>query len=78
MIPITLAVLGAKDKGTTRFKGFLTSLCYVLGIATTYSVLGLIAASTGSLFWIPARTPCRYNGTSHTIYIDEFQYAWSI
>lgn len=50
MIPITLTVLGAKGKEQTHFKGFLTSIFYVLGIATTYSILGVVAASTGSLF----------------------------
>ncbi len=50
MIPITLAVLGARSEGRSRGSQFLLSLSYVLGIASTYSVLGLIAASTGSLF----------------------------
>jgi thioredoxin:protein disulfide reductase len=49
MIPITLAVLGhnAERKRSTNI---LLSILYVLGIATTYSILGIIAASTGSLF----------------------------
>ncbi len=50
MIPITLAILGARSKGQTRLKGFFISLVYVLGIATTYTILGVIAASTGSMF----------------------------
>ncbi len=50
MIPITLAVLGAKSKDQTKGKSFLLSITYVLGIALTYSILGVIAASTGSLF----------------------------
>ncbi len=50
MIPITLAVLGATDRRTSRRKAFVLSLCYVLGIALTYAVLGAIAASTGQLF----------------------------
>lgn len=50
MIPITLAVLGAKSKGQTRSRSFLLSITYVLGIAVTYSCLGMVAASTGSLF----------------------------
>jgi thiol:disulfide interchange protein DsbD len=50
MIPITLAVLGAKSKGQTRLRSFLLSITYVLGIAVTYSCLGMVAASTGSLF----------------------------
>ena len=50
MIPITLAVLGNHAQNRSRLQNFLLSLVYVLGIATTYSVLGLIAASSGSLF----------------------------
>ena len=50
LIPITLAVIGARAKEQTRMKSFLLSVCYVLGIATTYSVLGVGAASTGALF----------------------------
>lgn len=47
MIPITLAVLGARKEKQSHLRGFLLALCYVLGIAITYSILGLIAASTG-------------------------------
>jgi thioredoxin:protein disulfide reductase len=50
MIPITLAILGTKDHGRTRLQGFFISLCYVLGIALTYAVLGVVAAKTGALF----------------------------
>ncbi|MBX7232339.1 MAG: thioredoxin family protein [Bdellovibrionales bacterium] len=50
LIPITLSVLGARQKKSNRKSGFFLSLCYVLGIAITYATLGLIAASTGVLF----------------------------
>lgn len=50
MIPITLAVLGNHAQERSRVQNFLLSVVYVLGIATTYSVLGLIAASSGNLF----------------------------
>lgn len=50
MIPITLAVLGARAKGQSKLRSFSLSVIYVLGIATTYSALGVFAASTGSLF----------------------------
>jgi len=49
MIPITLAVIGAQASGG-KFKGFVLSLFYVLGISTTFTTLGVIAAKTGSLF----------------------------
>lgn len=50
MIPITLAVLGAKDSGKTRLSGFFLSFSYVMGIALTYAILGVLAAKTGALF----------------------------
>lgn len=50
MIPITLAVIGARAKGQTRVKSFSLSVTYVLGIAVTYSMLGVLAASTGAMF----------------------------
>lgn len=60
MIPITLAILGASDRrtgsrkpedgGPSKFRSFFISIIYVLGIATTYSILGVTAASTGALF----------------------------
>lgn len=60
MIPITLAILGASERrggsradGSTKqskFRSFLLSVFYVLGIAVTYSILGVTAASTGALF----------------------------
>jgi thiol:disulfide interchange protein DsbD len=50
MIPITMSVLGHDPQKNTRSENFLKSILYVLGIAVTYSVLGVIAAMTGSLF----------------------------
>ncbi len=50
MIPITLAVLGSRANSRGHWSGFLTSLVYVLGIALTYALLGVLAASTGRLF----------------------------
>ncbi len=60
MIPITLAILGARERRTgvrgkdapahSRMRGFVISVFYVFGIATTYSILGVTAASTGALF----------------------------
>jgi thiol:disulfide interchange protein DsbD len=49
MIPITIAVIGAK-KSRSRAQSFLLSLVFVLGIATVYSAFGVSAAATGSLF----------------------------
>lgn len=50
MIPITLSVLGAQSLNQNKLKSFLISIIYVHGIATTYSILGLLAAKSGALF----------------------------
>lgn len=56
MIPITVAVIGGQSAGTP-LKGFLLSLVYVLGISIVYSVLGIAAASTGTLFGSAMQSP---------------------
>ncbi len=50
MIPITLAVLGTNSSEPSPLKGFTLSIFYVLGIALTYTALGIIAALTGAMF----------------------------
>ena len=50
MIPITLAILGHDSQKRSRLQNFSLSLFYVVGIATTYSILGVVAASSGQLF----------------------------
>jgi thiol:disulfide interchange protein DsbD len=54
MIPITLAVIGAKtqnqSQSQSKWRGFTLSLAYVFGIAITYAIMGVIAARTGALF----------------------------
>ena len=54
MIPITLAVLGVRaprgGQKPSLWRSFSIAVVYVLGLAVTYSTLGVIAASTGSLF----------------------------
>jgi cytochrome c-type biogenesis protein len=49
MMPITVAFVGAKAHGS-RWKGFVLSTFYVLGLAVVYSALGAFAALTGGLF----------------------------
>jgi thiol:disulfide interchange protein DsbD len=49
LVPITLGFIGVKA-GSSRLRGFRLSLIYVLGLAITYSILGLIASLTGRLF----------------------------
>lgn len=55
MIPITLVVVGAKGGG--RLRGFLLSLSLVLGMAVTYSALGVLAARSGAAFGAFAQHP---------------------
>ncbi|MEM5789757.1 MAG: cytochrome c biogenesis protein CcdA, partial [Syntrophobacteraceae bacterium] len=51
MIPIISAYVSSKTVGEpTRAKSFLLSVGYVVGMATVYSLLGMIAALTGSFF----------------------------
>jgi thiol:disulfide interchange protein DsbD len=51
MIPIVSAYVGARSAGTkTGVTSFFLSLCYVLGMATVYALLGMVAALTGALF----------------------------
>ena len=56
MIPITIAVIGAQASGG-KLKGFILSLFYVLGIAVTFTTLGVVAAKTGALFGTFAQHP---------------------
>jgi thiol:disulfide interchange protein len=49
LIPITVGIFGAKQ-ADTRLHGFGLSLVYAFGIAVTYSVLGVAAASLGTVF----------------------------
>ena len=49
LIPVSVGYIGVTSSGS-RLKGFLLSLVYVTGVATTYSVMGLLAALTGSFF----------------------------
>ena len=49
MIPITVGIL--QTQGTSSLlRNFLLSLCYALGLGTTFSLMGLLAASSGQAF----------------------------
>lgn len=56
MIPVTIGIIGSQAI-EKKNKGFFLSLTYVLGIATTYSVLGVISSLTGRLFGEIATSP---------------------
>jgi len=55
MIPITMAIIGAKGGG--KAKGFALSLMLVLGMAVTYTTLGVVAAKSGAAFGAFAQRP---------------------
>jgi len=61
VIPITISYVGGSAKGNP-LKGFVLSLWFVLGIAITYSALGLLAAATGAAFGQATQNPW-VNGT---------------
>lgn len=49
VIPLTVAVIGGQGKASGA-RGFVLSLFFVLGLALTYTALGMVAALTGKLF----------------------------
>lgn len=49
VIPLTLGFIGARSAGS-RWKGFVLSLFYVLGMAVMYAILGAFASLSGKLF----------------------------
>ena len=55
LIPITVNVLSRKTE--QRWQVVIKAYVYVLGLAITYSTLGVIAAGSGSLFGSIANTP---------------------
>ena len=59
LIPVTVGYIGSLSAGS-RLKGFILSIIYALGIATTYSILGAIASLTGKVFGQIAGTPWPY------------------
>ena len=59
VIPLTLGFIGARSAGS-RWKGFVLSLFYVLGMALMYAVLGLFASLSGKLFGAVGSHPVTY------------------
>ncbi len=56
LIPVTVGFIGAQGS-SSRLSGFLLSLFYVGGLASTYSLLGGAAALSGKLFGQMQTTP---------------------
>jgi len=59
LIPITLGIIGA-EAASTRLKSFSISLVFVLGIASVYTVLGVISALTGRFLGMFFVNPATY------------------
>ena len=49
LIPITISLFGARET-QSKLRGFLLGVSYVLGIAVTYTVLGMVSAKLGFVF----------------------------
>ncbi len=49
MIPITVGILQAQGSASIS-RNFFLSACYTLGLSTTFALMGLLAASSGSVF----------------------------
>ncbi len=60
MIPITAGFVGSRNLGGSRFRGFVLSSVYVVGIAVTYAGLGMVAALTGRFFGEISTNPWVY------------------
>lgn len=63
MIPITAAIVGGQNVGDVkqpRSRTVLLTFSYVLGLATFYSILGLIAGVTGTMFGAISTNPWLY------------------
>ena len=68
MIPITAGYIGAHSE-KNKMHGFLLSLCYVFGLALTYTVLGIIAALSGRLFGVISTHPVTYGIVAVVIFL---------
>ena len=61
MIPITAGILGGAGAGRrSRGRTAALTLAYVAGLAVVYSLLGLLAALTGTLFGAVSSSPWAY------------------
>src|SRR5215213_2149291 len=67
MIPITAAIVGGQSVGAdgevvraSRWRPVALTLCYVVGLASVYSGLGLLAGLTGTMFGTISTNPWLY------------------
>ena len=57
VIPITVAYIGSRSEGRSRFHGFALSCAFVLGLAIVYATLGAFSAKAGQAFGALTQTP---------------------
>jgi thiol:disulfide interchange protein DsbD len=74
MIPITIAIVGGESvpgAGTRagRWRPIWLTLLYVLGLALVYSVLGLVAGLSGTLFGAISSNPWMYFAMANVLVI---------
>src|SRR4029079_19681611 len=66
MIPITAAIVGGtsaaapSSRRSSRWQTVILTLTYVFGLALVYSILGLFAGMTGTLFGTVSTKHCSY------------------
>jgi cytochrome c-type biogenesis protein len=75
MIPITAAIVGGQqlpgvNQTTSRARPILLTLTYVVGLAGVYSVLGVIAGMSGTLFGSVSTNPWLYFGMANLLVIS--------
>ena len=70
MIPITAAIVGGAQSaagGATRGRTLSLTMAYVIGLALVYSLLGLVAGLTGSMFGEISTNPWLYFGMANML-----------
>jgi len=71
MIPITAAIVGGSATGDAPRRGrvVMLTLSYVIGLALVYSLLGLIAGMTGTLFGTVSANPWLLFGMANLLLV---------
>ncbi len=59
LIPVTIGFIGVQES-SSKLRGFMLSLFYVIGLAITYAALGAVAALSGRIFGQMQTTPWTY------------------
>jgi cytochrome c-type biogenesis protein len=73
MIPITAAIVGGQTLGEEkppRSRTVLLTLAYVIGLASVYSTLGLIAGVTGTMFGTISTNPWLYFAMANVLILS--------